>query len=678
MTGLRDISLGLTTVLLLVALGWSVVLRRRVREQTEIIRTQFERQAALQERYRDLFENANDMVFSLDPTGKITALNRSGEKVLGCSRERAKEMRLSEFMAPAQHEPYERWRERSGAGVAAPSCEFELLGSDGRRSVMEVNARLLQPDGQPAGIEGIARDITERKRAEEALRQSEERFSSAFRVSTVAIAITTLTDGRCLDANESFLRLFGFTREEVINRAATELNLWVDQEARLRVETTLRALQPISGMECRFRTKSAEIRTVLLFVEHIGWGETACALSITHDITERLRLEDHLRHAQKMEAVGRLAAGVAHDFNNLLTIIQGNTDLALADDKRNPADNRTLTRISEAAQRAANLTRQLLTFSRKQNPQPRPLDLNELINSSAKMFKHLITQDIILKFKFAADLLIIKADATMMEQVIMNLVVNARDAMPQGGELCITTSAVQIDADYVTRHPEATAGSFVCLSVADKGCGMDAATKSRIFEPFFTTKETGKGTGLGLATVYGIVQLHKGWIEVDSELHKGTTLNVFFPCEQATEESPKPTAARSSASRETTILVVEDEPAVCEFVRMVLQASGYRVLEAKDSLEALQAWNDNASRVDLLLTDIQMPHGMSGLDLATNLRALKPGLKVLFTSGYSPEVADGSGMLEENVNFLPKPYSPPKLVQMVKRVLSPDACAAAN
>jgi Signal transduction histidine kinase len=377
-----------------------------------------------------------------------------------------------------------------------------------------------------------------------------------------------------------------------------------------------------------------------------------------------------LRQATKMEAVGRLAAGVAHDFNNLLTVIQGNTAVVLESPQLNADLSKPLGQVADAAQRASNLTRQLLTFSRKQVMQPKAVDLNELINNLTKMLKHLLSEEIVLKFNYGGTLPVILADPTMMEQVIMNLSINARDAMPKGGKLSITTSAVDIDKSYVFNHPEAREGRFVCSTVSDTGSGMDAATQSRIFEPFFTTKAIGKGTGLGLAIVYGIVKQHHGWIEVTSAPQIGSTFKIFLPANSAVVCPGKRQLSKRPRNSKETILVVEDEQSVGQLVRDILVEKGYRVLEATNGLEALQCWNEEGGDVDLLLTDMRMPKEMSGHELAQNLRALKPELKVIYTTGYSPEVGGCELDLVEGSNFLPKPYPPSKLVKIVRDCLN--------
>ena len=666
MTDFYDVALVIATVFLLVMLGASVSLRRKVNEQTARIREQLKREAALEDQYRSLFENAHDVIYTHDTTGRLTTLNQAGERALGVKRAQALTANLRDFVVPEQHADFERWLTSQSLGSTAGGFELRIQSRAGRKTILEVSARRIQrADGRPE-IEGIARDITERKQAEEALRQSEERFSSAFRLSPLPIAIGTLSEGRYLSVNESFLKLFGFTREEVVGRTALELGVFADPEERGRINQLIRDQRSVCGHECKFKAKNGSLRTTLLFIEVIDLGIETCTLTVAHDVTDRLHLESQLRHALKMEAVGRLAAGVAHDFNNILTVIQGNAEMALAR-KTIPLEfSRPLEHIADAAQRAASLTKQLLTFSRQGRMQTTPVDLNVLTNNSAKMIRHLLTDDIVLKVHYTPNLPAIHADPTMMEQVIMNLVVNARDAMPRGGQVNVNTAVLRIDEAHVKLHPEARSGEFVCWSVTDNGCGMDAATLSRIFEPFFTTKDPGKGTGLGLATVYGVAKQHQGWIEVVSEVGKGTTFHIFLPCDRAVVSPQRKPSPRSIRRGQETILVVEDEVAVGELVRGILEENGYRVLKATSGLQALQVWNEHGCDIDLVLTDMKMGKGMSGPELVANLSALRPDLKVVFTSAYAPEMQGCTLSLRDGFNFLPKPYSPPKLVQTVR------------
>ena len=398
------------------------------------------------------------------------------------------------------------------------------------------------------------------------------------------------------------------------------------------------------------------------------------------DITDRLSLEAQLRQSQKMESIGQLAAGVAHDFNNMLTVIQGHSGMMLSKANLPPGLLDCAQAIYFAAERAASLTRQLLMFSRKNVMQPKPLDLRAVVGNLSKMLKRVLGETITLEFNPLPELPLVQADIGMIEQVIMNLVVNARDAMPNGGTLTISAHPVEIRAAYVQTHPEARVGAFVCLRVSDTGCGMDAATLGRIFEPFFTTKEVGKGTGLGLATVYGIVKQHEGWIEVTSEVGKGSTFNVFLPASSeplkvASPESPLVAPVRGG---QETILVVEDEPVLRDMAQLILQDCGYRVLEAGSGAEALQVWERQAKAIDLVLTDMVMPGGMSGRELAARLFANHPPLKVIFTSGYNVEEAKTDFFRRSGGVFLQKPYTRADLVKAVREVLDKPARSEAE
>ena len=398
------------------------------------------------------------------------------------------------------------------------------------------------------------------------------------------------------------------------------------------------------------------------------------------DITDRLSLEAQLRQSQKMESIGQLAAGVAHDFNNMLTVIQGHSGMMLSKSTLPPELSDCAQAIYRAADRAARLTRQLLMFSRKNVMQPEPVDLREAVNDLSKMLRRVLGETITLEFNPPAELPLVQADIGMIEQVIMNLVVNARDAMAEGGTLTISAHAVEMDEAYVQTHPEARVGAFVCLRVSDTGCGMDAATMGRIFEPFFTTKEAGKGTGLGLATVYGIVKQHEGWIEVSSEVGKGSIFNVFLPATTEPLKAPppeSPVAAPVEGGQET-ILVVEDEPVLRDMAHLILQDCGYRVLEAGSGAEALEVWERHSQAIDLVLTDVVMPGGMSGRELAARLLASHPIPKLVFTSGYNMEESNTDFFRRSGGVFLQKPYTRADLVKIVREALDQQARGGAR
>ncbi len=388
------------------------------------------------------------------------------------------------------------------------------------------------------------------------------------------------------------------------------------------------------------------------------------------DITERKQLEEQLRQSQKMEAFGQLAGGVAHDFNNLLTIIKGYVCVLL--DENCPAEKRApgLTAIGKATDRAALLTRQVLAFSRRQLFQPRSLDLNGVVGDTGHMLQQLVGESIALKTQCLSGTASITADPNMLEQILINLAANARDAMPRGGQLTLSTSLCDVDSTHVRQHPEARPGPHVCLSVTDTGCGIAPEHMSRLFEPFFTTKDVGKGTGLGLASVYGIVKQHEGWIEVSSRVGKGTSFKVFFPASSLpvvpVELSPPARPARGGGE---TILIVEDEATLRELFCLSLQQLGYRVFAECSGAKALRAWSARLDQIDLLLTDLVMPDGVSGWKLASTLQAEKPGLKAIYMSGHSADVNGLGSGAAKNIRFLAKPFSVETLAEAVRTCL---------
>ena len=388
------------------------------------------------------------------------------------------------------------------------------------------------------------------------------------------------------------------------------------------------------------------------------------------DVTERLNLEEQLRQSQKMESVGQLAAGVAHDFNNILTVIQGNSSLLLSKGNLSPQATEKVQTVFFAAERAASLTRQLLMFSRKNMIQLKPLDLREVVGNMNKMLSRLLGETIALHFDCPVELPFIQGDGGMIEQVVMNLSVNARDAMPEGGKLSVRLDAVTVEAEYAEVHPEAHPGRFVRLRVNDTGCGMDSVTLTHLFEPFFTTKEIGKGTGLGLATVYGIVKQHEGWIEAKSEPGKGSTFDVFFPVSvNVMGESVETERVTPVIGGRETIMIVEDEQTLREMARDILQDLGYKIIEAPDGKAALAIWKNELSRVNLLLTDMVMPEGISGIDLAERLLDDRPDLKIIFTSGYNSNELNAELLTRTQTRFLQKPYTHATLARAVRDCL---------
>jgi two-component system cell cycle sensor histidine kinase/response regulator CckA len=516
----------------------------------------------------------------------------------------------------------------------------------------------------------LQREIAERTQAEHELRLSKERFAKAFRSSPIPMSIQSIESHRFLDVNDAYLQMTGFDRTELIGGSAFEIGVWPDPDSRRQIFDELKANKSIRNLEANIRTKAGQECFTLLSAELIELGGESYALISEHDISQRLQLEAQLRQAQKMQAIGHLAAGVAHDFRNILTVIQGHSNLRLLDRNMDSKVASSFQEITAAVERASKLTRQLLAFSRKQIIQLQAVDLNDLITQLSSMLARLIGEHIDLKCHYEPNLPTVEADVCSIEQVVMNLVVNARDAMPHGGKLTISTSAVIIDDAYAVNNPEASPGACVCMTVSDTGCGMDENTKQRLFEPFFTTKEVGKGTGMGLATTYGLIKQHNGWIEVESRLQHGSTFRVFLPASRKpVQPAEKKTALPGNFKGQETILVVEDEEPVRRFVSELLHEYGYQVRLASNGVEALKVWKDHSKKIDLLLTDVVMPEDISGVHLADRLKAEKQNLKVIYTSGYSMELLEAGFQSRANVNFLPKPYHPLKLAETVRTCL---------
>jgi PAS domain S-box-containing protein len=526
--------------------------------------------------------------------------------------------------------------------------------------------------------EQLKREIVERMQAEQALRLSEERFSKAFKSSPIPLAIHSLIEGQYVDANQGFLTLTGYQNGEIIGHSPRELGLWDDPAAESAMLQKLRAEMSVRNLPCRFRGKDRRLLDIRLSAEVIELDGKPFLLTIAEDITGQIKLENQLRQAQKMEAVGQLAAGVAHDFNNLLTVVQGNASLLMSSKSPNSEDYKPLASICAASDRASKLVRQLLTFSRKQLPELRPVNLPDVLSNLAEMLPRVLTELIAVHVHAAPRLPPVQADSAMLETVLMNLAVNSRDAMPEGGALTLTVEAVDVTAEAVRANAEAREGRFVRLSVSDTGHGIPADVLPRIFEPFFTTKPPGKGTGLGLAMVYGIVKQHQGWIEIETQIGRGTTFHVFIPAITASPSAPKTVPVKTNAHPvHETILVVEDEPDLRDLVTQVLESRGYRVIAAGSGTEALACWAARKQEIHLLLTDIVMPDGLTGQKLAEQLTNENPQLRVIFTSGYSPGMP-GSELADiEEENFLAKPYRPAKLLQVVRECLDrvPAPCA---
>jgi len=503
---------------------------------------------------------------------------------------------------------------------------------------------------------------------------SSEKMVLALLESASQAILSMDKNGRIVLANPKALEMFGYAREELLGREIEMLLPEAKRHSHIRQRNEFLhqpRTRPMGiGMDLSGRRKDGREFPVEVSLSFVETDEGLFAIAFVNDISQRKLLEEQLLQSQKMEAVGRLAGGVAHDFNNMLTVIQGYNrmildELSTADPLRDFADE-----IHRAAERAGALTNQLLAFSRRQIIQPRVINVNAVVENTEKMLRRLIGEDIHLLLHLAPEIGNIKADPSHIEQAIVNLVVNARDAMPQGGRISIETCNVVLDENYARSHMGVRPGPFVMIAVSDTGHGMDAETKRRMFEPFFTTKSHGKGTGLGLATVYGSVKQMGGDIWVYSEPNQGSTLKMYFPrITEAAGAIGEEESAPPPAEAGETILVVEDEKAVRELTVRILGKLGYRVLVASGGEEAIAISQSYADEISLLLTDVVMPN-MSGRQVADKLLGTRPGLKILYLSGYTDTTVVHHGVLETGLDFLPKPFSREVLARKIRDVLA--------
>jgi PAS domain S-box-containing protein len=526
---------------------------------------------------------------------------------------------------------------------------------------------VLDDAGKPAHFLAVKEDITQRKQGEIV----STRLAAIVESSDDAIIGKDL-NGMVQSWNAAAEKIFGYTADEMVGTSITRLIPAGRQEEEGRILEKIRHGESLKHFETLRQTKDGRLIDVSVTASPIrdAAGKVIGVSKTARDITESRKLEEQFRQSQKMEAIGQLAGGVAHDFNNILAVIQMQAGLLQAEPELSPAQLEFANEIEKAAQRAANLTQQLLQFSRRQAMQTRDLDLNDTIALIAKMLQRILGEHIQMQFKFAPQPLFIHADAGMIEQVLLNLTVNSRDAMPAGGQLMIETSLVEFDEFAAAQAAQARPGMFACLSVSDTGSGIRPEILPRIFEPFFTTKEVGKGTGLGLATVFGIIQQHHGWINVYSEAGRGTTFRIYLPrLEKIAGHDAAPFAPEAMSRGDETILLVEDDETLRASVCKVLSQLGYHVIEARNGSEALEIWGQRRGDIHLLLTDLIMPGGMTGKDLVERLMERNPELKVIYTSGYSADIATKDFQLLEGVNFLAKPFQAARLAETVRKRL---------
>jgi len=595
-------------------------------------------------------------LLACDVTGRITLARGSGLRRLSAGELVGENVREWARRAPWLATGVER-------ALAGEPSQMEGDLDEGRW--VGLCAPLHGSSGGNAGAVVALTDVRE-------LRSAEERFDLIFEASPVPIIISTAAEGRVLDMNQSAEEATGWRRDELIGRTAREVDAYWDKAEAKRVFAMLLATQGnVRQMEVRFRRKDGSLYLGLTSFVTLELDGQMCVVSMAWDITEHRRMEDQLRQSAKMEAVGQLAGGVAHDFNNILTVILGSTELLLHDKTLSTRQRALLEQIGRSSQRAAGLTRQLLAFSRKQVLKLVVLDLNAVVREMMPMLEPLVGEDIVLRLELAPNVVLVRADRTQLEQVLLNLAVNARDAMPGGGMVTVRTAT--IEAEELREEPPSGAESYVMLEVRDTGIGMSPDVQARIFEPFFTTKPQGEGTGLGLSTVYGIVRQSGGTIQVESAPGQGATFRVILPrAEAEVRREPtlttRPVTRARPAKAKETILVVEDEVDVREFVAQTLAAQGYRVLVARDGEEADALARERGGPIDLLLTDVVMPR-MPGPEVARRLRSDRPAMRVLFMSGHTGQAPEGADWPTPST-FLSKPFSVAHLLHEVQTALS--------
>jgi PAS domain S-box-containing protein len=626
---------------------------------------------ASEARFRALIENSGDGIGLLSPDAKVQYASGTATRMVGYTPEELVGRHATDFVHPQDAIVLENaLREIMAEPAKATNATARVRHKDGTWRFLEGTFTNLLHDPHVRAIVANYRDVTDRVRAADALEQSEKRFETAFRSSPLAIGISTLDEGRCLDANDAFLRMVGYKREELVGRRVAEIGFWEKLEERQAMVRQVTQTGRVSGLQSTFRTRTGEIRQIELFAGLIELENVPCILGIVRDVTEAKSLELQLQQAQKMEAVGQLAGGVAHDFNNLVMIINGCAELIKEAVGTNPTVVELAEQILTAGRKAASVTKQLLAFSRKQPQDLKVFDLNEIVGRFCKLLPRFLGENIAMIVTPKAEQALIYADPGQIEQVVMNLVVNARDAMSSGGRLTVETDNAELTADhFIQEGARLLPGKYVMLAVSDTGTGMDAEIQKRIFEPFFTTKEIGKGTGLGLATVYGIVKQNQGVLSVDSVLGQGTTFKIYFPrAHRDGKDREQALAIESNATGESeTILVVEDQESVRKVFVQYLVSRGYRVLEAENGAAALQVCTAHSEPIHILLSDVVMPE-MTGPDFARAALGIHPEAQVIFISGYSDRGVD-SFDLKVKPTILYKPMELPSLLQAIRSLL---------
>lgn len=628
-----------------------------------------------EEALRTIFENAHDAIFVHNLQGRVLDANRRMLDLYGVTKEEAARMSIAEDFSTANN-PLSELTDRWKRVLQGEPTTFEWEAKrphDGLKFDVEVALERIHLRNQDVVLANV-RDISIRKAAEMMLRENEAKFRLLTEHSTDSI-MRFDKNHRHLYVNPAVKQQSGISREEFVGKTHEEMG-FPKELCALWSEAIDDVFQSGESRRIEFQLPSGMWIDWMLIPELDHSGQVASVITSGRDITERkraeeekARLEDQIVHSQKMQAIGQLAGGVAHDFNNIITVILGFGALAqMALQNGQPVRREYIDQILESAHKAANLTQSLLAFSRKQQIKLEPRNLNDIVATTGKLLMRLLTEDIDLNITCHPEHLVVLADATQVDQILINLVANARDAMPKGGSLTLETSVASIDDEFRRIYGYGTPGDYAVLSVSDTGVGMDEATKIRIFEPFFTTKELGRGTGLGLATAYGIVKQHNGYINVYTEPFLGATFRIYLPLagmDMTSEESRTNQEIRGGTE---TILVVEDEPSVRNLITMTLRYFGYTALEATNGIEGVRQFRENRDRVDLVLLDVVMPN-MNGKEAYEEIRKTRPGTKVIFMSGYTKDVLTQKGVEAEGAKYISKPLSSRVLLDKVREVL---------
>jgi PAS domain S-box-containing protein len=654
----------------------SLELRQRLAELGSSFISQRQAAAEAEEfhKYKALFDNISDLAYIFDTHGNILYVNKAFEKLTGHSVDAF----TGKSFAPLFDDENLKKAEAVYAATLKGDCpQFELLFKDTGVICEYKSQPIIDKKDNIVGVMGIARDITEYRATEQALRDSEDRYRSLFIESRDVVFISSPA-GRFEEVNPAGLELFGYKSKDEFMSLDIDKDLYDDSEARSAFMREMDRYGFVKDFEVTLKRSDGEriIVSITANTVHDDKGRVIAYRGILRDMTGYKQLEQQLIQAQKMEAVGKLTGGIAHDFNNILTTIMGYAGLMQMKISKDDPIMSNLEHILGATERAKKLTKGLLAFSRKQIMELKPVNLNHLLTELEDLLSEVISEDIEFNVMLSEKPLVAMAESVQIEQVLMNLITNAKDAMPSGGVLSVSIEEVEMDHGFIKGHGYGTVGGYACIMVSDSGEGIEKTTIDKIFEPFFTTKDVGKGTGLGLAIVYGIVKQHNGHIDVQSEPGKGTTFKIYLPTvdvvvdddEEDREEEAMP------AMGSETVLVAEDNDELRSLITISLEGYGYTVIEARDGLEAVERFKEHRNVIDLLIFDVIMPR-LNGKESFDEIKSISPAVKVIFTSGYTEDILDKKLVMEEGINFLSKPVSPKELLARVRATLDNEQIA---